>query len=110
MLNRVCIVGRLTRDPGLKYTGNGIAVVSFTIAVDREFKNQSGEKETDFLPVTAWRQTAEFVSEYVKKGRLVSVDGRLQSRRYEKDGETRTAYDVVADSVQVLDKTRTGDD
>ena len=109
MLNRVCIVGRLTRDPDLKYTGNGVAVVNFTVAVDRDFKNSDGERETDFLPVTAWRQAAEFVGEYVKKGRLVSVDGRLQSRRYEKDGETRTAYDVVADSVQALDKARTDD-
>lgn len=100
-LNRVCIMGRLTRDPELRRTQSGTAVTSFTIAVDDDFKGkQSGERKTYFIDVVAWRQSAEFVSQYFAKGRMAIVDGRLQSRKWEdKDGNKRTAIEVVADSV-----------
>ena len=107
MLNRVCLIGRLTADPELRYTGSGLAVVNFQMAVKRQFKTQEGEYETDFFRITAWRKTAEFVSNYVHKGNLVSVDGRLQSRSYEtQDGQKRTVIEVVADSVQALESRR----
>ena len=104
MLNRVCLVGRLTADPELRYTGSGVAVANFRIAVQRNFKNQAGEYDTDFINVVAWRSTAEFVSNYVTKGRLVSVDGQLQIRNWEtQDGQKRQTAEVVADSVQALE-------
>jgi single-strand DNA-binding protein len=107
MLNRVCLVGRLTADPELRYTGSGLAVVNFRIAVDRDFKNQQGERETDFINCVAWKQRAEFVSNYIHKGNLVSVDGRLQVRSYEtQDGQRRQAWDVIADSVNALESRR----
>ena len=87
MLNKIIIMGRLTRDPELRRTGSGTAVTSFSLAVDRDFKSQSGEKETDFIDVVAWRSTAEFVSRYFTKGRMVVVEGRLQIREWtDKDG------------------------
>lgn len=99
MLNHVVVMGRLTRDPELRRTQSGAAVTSFSIAVERDFKGQDGEKVTDFFDVTAWRNTAEFVSRYFSKGRMVVVDGRLQSRKWEdRDGNRRTSIEIVADS------------
>lgn len=103
-LNRVVLVGRLTKDPELKYTPNGIAVVSFTLAVNRPFSNQNGEKEADFLNVVVWRKQAENVANYLQKGSLAGVDGRLQSRSYEdKDGKRVFITEITADSVQFLE-------
>ena len=101
MLNHIVIMGRLTRDPELRRTGSGIAVASFTVAVDRDFADkQSGEKETDFIECVAWRQTGEFVSKYFTKGRMIVVDGRLQIRGWkDKDGNNRRTAEVVADNV-----------
>jgi len=99
-VNKVIIKGRLTSDPELKRVGNDTAVTSFTVAVDRKFKDKDGNRQADFIPVTAWRQTAEMVGNYFGKGREILVEGSLQSRRYEdKDGNPRTAWDVVADAV-----------
>lgn len=86
MLNRIVLMGRLTSDPELRRTGSGTAVSSFSIAVDRDFKGQSGEKETDFIDIVAWRNTAEFVSKYFTKGRMAVVEGRLQDPRLEGQG------------------------
>ena len=100
MLNHITIMGRLTKDPELRRTGSGIAVSSFTLAVDRDRKNEAGEKETDFIDCTAWRQTGEFASKYFQKGSTAIVSGRLQIRNYTgKDGNKRRAAEVVADSV-----------
>jgi single-strand DNA-binding protein len=107
--NRVMLIGRLTRDPELRYTSTGLAVTTFTIAVDRRTKNQAGEKVTDFFRCKAWRQTAEFVNEYVKKGRLVAVDGRIEMSEYTaQDGTRKTAVDIVCDNVETLDSQRDG--
>nr|DAH47760.1 MAG TPA: Single strand binding protein [Caudoviricetes sp.] len=93
-------MGRLTRDPELRHTGSGIAVASFTLAVDRDYKSQNGEKECDFIDIVAWRNTAEFAEKYFEKGQMAIVSGRLTSRRYEdKNGNKRTAYEVVADHI-----------
>ena len=108
-LNRTTIMGRLTRDPELRRTNNGTSVTSFSIAVDRDFKAQDGSKETDFIDVVAWRQTAEFVSKYFAKGRMAVVDGRLQTRSYQdKTGSKRTAVEVVADNVYFGDSKSDG--
>lgn len=106
MLNRIVLIGRLTRDPDSQYTPSGIAITKFSIAVDRDFKNkETGEKETDFFDVVTFRQTADFVSKYVTKGRLVSVEGRLQTRKYvSRDGVNKTAFDIQAENVHGLDK------
>lgn len=104
MMNRVVLVGRLTRDPELRYTPNGTAVANFTIAANRPFKNQQGENEADFLNCVVWRKPAENLATYMKKGNLIGVDGRLQSRTYEdKDGKTVYVVEVVADNVQFLE-------
>jgi single-strand DNA-binding protein len=109
MINRIILVGRLTADPELKYTASGLAVASFRIAVDRPFKNQQGEKETDFINIVAWRQRAEFAANYLTKGQLAAVDGRLQIRSYvTQDGQKRFVTEVVADSVQSLERRREG--
>lgn len=106
-LNRICLMGRLTRDPELRRTGNGTAVTSFTIAVDRDFKSQDGEKETDFIDIVAWRTTAEFVSKYFSKGRMAVVTGRLQLRDWtDKEGNKRRTAEVVADTVYFGDSKR----
>lgn len=106
MLNRVVLIGRLTSDPELKYTPTGKAVASFTIAVDRR-PNAQGEKETDFIPIVAWNQSAEFVGSYLGKGRLVAIDGRLQIRSWvAQDGTRRKTAEVVADSVRALDRAK----
>ena len=101
MLNHITIMGRLTRDPELRRTGSGIAVASFTVAVDRDFGGRDGgEKETDFIDCVAWRQTGEFVSKYFTKGSMIVVSGRLQIRGWtDKDGNKRRAAEVVADNV-----------
>ena len=111
MLNHITIMGRLTRDPELRRTGSGVAVASFTVAVDRDFgKNENGEKETDFIDCVAWRQTGEFVSKYFTKGRMAVVSGRLQIRSWtDKDGNKRRTAEVVADNVYFGDSKREGD-
>lgn len=106
-LNRICLMGRLTRDPELRRTGSGTAVTSFTIAVDRDFKSQNGEKETDFIDIVAWRNTAEFASKYFSKGRMAVVTGRLQLRDWtDKEGNKRRTAEVVADAVYFGDSKR----
>ena len=111
MLNHIVIMGRLTRDPELRRTGSGIAVASFTIAVDRDFSPKDGcEKETDFIDCVAWRQTGEFVSKYFTKGRMAVVSGRLQIRSWtDKDGNKRRTAEIVADNVYFGDSKRDGD-
>ena len=100
MLNRIIVMGRMTRDPELRRTNSGTAVASFTVAVDRDFKSQSGEKETDFIDVVAWRNTADFVCKYFHKGQLIAVQGSIQTRTYtDKDGNKRKAVEVVAGNV-----------
>ena len=104
MLNKSIIIGRLTKDPELKYTQNGIAVTNFTVAVNRNFKNQQGEQEADFIPVVVWRKLAETCCQYLGKGRLVAVSGKIQTRSYDdKDGIRRYITEIVADEVQFLD-------
>ena len=108
MLNKVFIMGRMTRDPELRRTNSGTAVASFTLACDRDFKDkETGEKATDFVDVVAWRQTGEFVSKHFTKGRMAIVEGRLQVRNYtDKDGNKRKATEIVADNVYFGDSKR----
>ena len=106
-LNRIILMGRLTRDPELRRTQSGTPVTSFSLAVDRDFKSQSGEKETDFIDVVAWRNTAEFVCNYFTKGRMAVVEGRLQIRDWkDRDGNNRRSAEVVADNVYFGDSKR----
>ena len=111
MLNHITIMGRLVRDPELRRTGSGVAVTSFTVAVDRDFgKNENGERETDFIDCVAWRQTGEFVAKYFAKGRMAVVSGRLQIRPWtDKDGNKRRTAEVVADNVYFGDSKRDGE-
>ena len=111
MLNRIVIMGRLVRDPELRTTQTGISVTSFTMAVDRDFKNKdTNEKNTDFIDVVAWRQTAAFVCKYMTKGRMAVVEGRLQIRDWkDRDGNNRRSAEVVADNVYFGDSKRDGD-
>lgn len=110
MLNKIVLMGRLTRDPELKRTQSGTAVTSFALAVDRDFKSQNGEKETDFIDIVAWRNTAEFVSKYFSKGRMAVVEGRLQARGWEdKDGNKRRTAEVIAESIYFGDSKKDGD-
>ena len=111
MLNHIVIMGRLTRDPELRRTGSGVAVASFTLAVDRDFSGKDGsEKETDYIDCVAWRQTGEFVSKYFTKGRMAVVSGRLQIRSWtDKDGNKRRTAEIVADNVYFGDSKRDGD-
>ena len=107
MLNKVVIMGRFTKDPELRRTGSGTAVTSFSLACDRDFKSQSGDKETDFIEVIAWKNTAEFVSKYFSKGRMAVVEGRLQILDWtDKSGNKRTTAEVVADNVYFADSKR----
>ena len=107
MYNRIILIGRLTRDPELRYVPSGAPVASFTLAVDRPFRDQQGNRETDFIDIVAWRKLAEQVSQYMSKGRMVAVEGRLQIRSYEtQDGQKRTVAEVVADGVRFLDRGR----
>ena len=110
MLNRILLMGRLTRDPELRHTQTGTAVASFTLAVDRDFKDRnSGERATDFIDIVAWRQTGEFVSRYFTKGRMAVVEGRLQMRDWtDKDGNKRRSAEVVADNVYFGDAKNEG--
>ena len=110
MLNHITIMGRLVRDPELRHTGSGIAVASFTVAVDRDFSSkESGEKECDFIDCVAWRNTGEFVSKYFTKGRMIVVSGRLQIRKWQdKDGNNRYSAEVVADSCYFGDSKKDG--
>lgn len=109
MLNKINVMGRLTRDPELRRTGSGAAVASFTIACDRDYKSDSGEREADFFDCVAWRNTAEFVSKYFTKGRMAVVAGRLQTRTWtDKDGNKRKATEIVAESVYFGDSKRDG--
>ena len=107
MLNHIVLMGRLTRDPELRRTGSGVAVASFTLAVDRDYAAQGAEKETDFVDIVAWRNTAEFVSKYFAKGRMAVVTGRLQIRNWQdKEGNKRRSSEVVADNVYFGDSKR----
>ncbi|WP_307894044.1 single-stranded DNA-binding protein [Bacillus swezeyi] len=104
MMNRTVLVGRLTRDPELRYTQSGQAVASFTLAVNRTFTNQQGEREADFINCVAWRKTAENIANHLKKGSMAGVDGRLQTRNYEDQSGRRVfVTEIVAESVQFLD-------
>jgi single-strand DNA-binding protein len=109
MLNKVVLIGRLVKDPELRNTQSGKSVVNFTIAVDRPYIADSGEREADFIPIVAWNKTAENVAKYMTKGRLVAVAGRIQTRNYEhEDGTRRYVTEVVADDVRFLDRAPEG--
>ena len=109
MLNHITIMGRLTKDVELRKTGNGTSVASFTIACERDF-GENGQKETDFIEVVAWKHTADFVSKYFSKGRMIVVSGRLQIRSWkDKDGNNRRTAEVVADNVYFADSKKEGD-
>lgn len=106
-MNRIVLVGRLAQDPELRYTQTGIAVAKFTVAVSRPFLNQQGQREADFIDIVVWRNQAENCANYLGKGRLVGIDGRLQIRSYETaDGQRRRVSEVVADRVEFLDRAR----
>ena len=111
MLNRIIVIGRLIRDPELRHTQTGTPVASFSLAVDRDFKDKAtGEKGTDFIDIVSWRSTAEFVSRYFTKGRMAVVEGRLQLRGWtDKDGNKRRSAEVVADNVYFGDSKRDGE-
>jgi len=106
MLNRVILIGRLTRDPELRYTQSGTAVTRMSLAVDRKFRNPAGEKETDYIDIVVWQKLAELCANHLGKGRLVAVEGRLQIRPWEKDGVKHKSAEVVADGVSFLDRPR----
>src|SRR5690625_3472669 len=104
MLNRVVIVGRLTRDPDLRYTSTGVAVANFTVAANRPFKNQQGEQEADFINCVTWRKQAENLTTYMKKGNLIGVDGRVQTRSYEnQEGKMVYVTEILAENIQFLE-------
>lgn len=107
MLNRVILIGRLTRDPELRYTPAGVAVTQFTLAVDRPFSSNQGEREADFIPIVTWRQLAETCANYLRKGRLTAVEGRIQVRNYENnEGKRVYVTEVIADNVRFLESNR----
>lgn len=107
MINRVILVGRMVADPELRFTPSGVAVANFRVAVNRPFANAQGEREADFIDIVAWRQSAQFAADYLHKGRLVGIEGRLQVRSYTtNDGQRRKVAEVVADSVRALDRGR----
>ena len=103
MMNRVTLVGRLTKDPELRFTPKGVGVCTFTLAVNRPFMNQNGDREADFIRIVVWRKAAESAAQYLKKGSLAGVDGRLSSRSFEKEGQRVFVTEVVADTVQFLE-------
>lgn len=103
MINRVILVGRITKDPEKKETQSNIAVVSFTLAVNRQFTDSSGERQADFIQCVVWRKQAENLARFVKKGALLGIEGRIQTRTYEVEGVTRYVTEVVCDSVQFLE-------
>lgn len=102
MLNVVIVTGRLGADPELRYTPQGTAVCTFSLAVDRSFTNAKGERETDWLDVVVWRQAAESAAQHLKKGRLITVEGRIQTRTYEVDGQRRKAWEIVSEHMDWL--------
>jgi len=103
MLNRVVLIGRLTKDPELRYTPTGVAVANFTLAIDRNFKNAQGEREADFIPCVVYRQLAEFSANYLAKGKLTAAEGRIQVRTYTgQDGQKRWVTEVVVENVHLL--------
>ncbi len=108
-MNKVFLIGRLTRDPELRYTDSNIPVATFSIAVNRNFTNQSGEREADFINIRVWRKQAENIKNFLKKGSQVAIDGRIQTSSYEKDGVKRYNTEVVADNVQFLDSKNSRD-
>lgn len=103
MINKTILVGRITKDPEMKMTQSNIPVVTFTLAVNRTFTDQSGERQADFIQCVVWRRQAENVNKYVKKGALLGIEGRIQTRQYDVDGQTRYVTEVVCDSVQFLE-------
>ena len=103
-MNRVILIGRLTKDPEMRYSPQGVACTTFTLAVDRSFTNNNGEKEADFIPIVVWRKLAENCAEYLRKGRLCAVEGRIQVRHYDKDGRRVYVTEVVADNVRFLER------
>lgn len=110
MLNKIFIMGRLTRDPELRTTNSGTSVASFSLAVDRNYKGADGEKETDFIDCVAWRQTGEFAAKYFAKGRMAVVEGRLQIRPWtDKEGNNRRSAEVIVDNMYFGDSKRDGD-
>ena len=111
MLNHIVIMGRLTRDPELRRTQSGVAVTTITVAVDRDYQSrESQEKQTDFIDVVAWRQTAEFVSKYFSRGKMIVVEGSLQSRKWQdRDGNNRTSWEIIADNVYFGESRRDSD-
>ena len=111
MLNRAILIGRLTKDPEMRYTSNGTPVTNFTLAIERPFENKDGKKETDFVDIVAWRKLAELSADYLIKGQKAAVEGRLQVRSYEvqsgeNQGQKRTVTEVVAENIQFLEKPR----
>lgn len=106
-VNHVFLIGRLTADPQMRYTGSGLAVTNFTLAVDRRTKNRQGEKQTDFFRCNAWRNSAEYVANYLSKGSLVAVSGRIELNEYEKDGEKKYSIDIVCEHVESLESKKT---
>ena len=108
MLNHITIMGRFTRDPELRHTNSGTPVASFALAVDRDFKSENGEKQTDFIDCVAWRSTAEFANKYFAKGSMAVVSGRLQIRNYtDKDGNKRKAAEIVAENIYFAETKKT---
>lgn len=108
-MNKVYLIGNLTRDPELRSTSGGVSVCNFSIAVNRRFKDANGQQETDFFNIVAWRQLADVCGKYLAKGRKVGVSGSIQTRTFEKDGIKRTAYDIVADEVEFLSSNQGAD-
>ena len=110
MLNKVLLQARLGNDPELKISSNGVSVVTLNVAVKRDFKNKNGENETDWLTVVIWRQTAEMVAKYFKKGDPILIEGSIQTRKYQdKDGNNRTAFEIVANNVHFVESKRSAD-
>ena len=110
MLNHIVVMGRLTRDPELRKTASGVSVASFSVAVDRDFSQQDGKKETDFLDVVAWRNTAEFAAKYFMKGRMAVISGRLQIRNWEdKEGNKRRTAEILAENIYFGDSKKEDD-
>ena len=110
MINRVVLVGRMAADPELRYTPSGVAMSKFRVAVNRPFQSAQGEREADFIDVVAWRQSAQFAADYLRKGRLVGIEGRIQVRSYtNQEGQRRRFTEVVADRVQALERRREED-
>lgn len=104
-LNKTFLIGRLVRDPDVRITPTGIHIARFTLAIDRYRKKETGESVTDFIRIVCWRRLAEICGQYLKKGKLIAIEGRLQVDLFEKEGQQRESYEVVADTMQMLDKT-----